>query len=469
MKNTTPHKGLPSGTLARKTLVIGLDGATFAAFDAAGVPRLDGLMGSGMTAVSNLFASPMAPTLSAPAWSSIATGVWPDKHRVLENSFAGAEFDRYPDFLSRLKQAIPGASTAVVGTWAPIPGTLFCNAADVRLAGRDDAETVLRAADYLTNGNPDGMFVHLDEVDEAGHSSGTASGAYLTALRRADERVGQLLDAVRRRPEYAVEEWLIMVVADHGHTAAGGHGGHSAEERQVFVIVNGPGIEPGSVRHDVKLTDIAPSVLRHAGIAVDTGWDLDGRCIQDLMPDAFDGVRGELIARAGSPAAAFDGVSVPHGWSVDNSAMPEGGVTGWRGWTFTTDDLWTGTGRGQGRETSVRHRNVFAVADSANWGGAGAFHSTLISPDFQITEGSTAALSFAGNFRAGGSQAGDVLVSFDGAAPQLVRSYRSDSNGFERIKLDVPAGATQAAVHFRYTGTGGAFWTVDQVLIQPSE
>lgn len=469
-----PYEGLPSGTLTQKTLVIGVDGASFAKFGAAGVPNLEALMGAGITATSNLFANPMAPTVSGPAWSSIATGVWPDKHTVKDNNFTAPNFGKYPDYLSRLEQATPEASTAVVGTWSPVPNTIFGPGVDLRLPGGNDAGTTAKAADYLAHGNPDSMFVHLDEVDGAGHSGGTETEAYLKALNRADGQVGQLIEAVRQRPSYSDEEWLIVVTSDHGHTLTGGHGGNSAGERQVFVIAQGGGIKPGSVRHDVKIADIAPTALRHAGIKASAEWDLDGRSIKDLAGDDFDTLRGQLQVRVDEtkPAADLKGwtTTAPEGWSIDNSAMPTGGVTEWSGWSFTTDEFWTSTDRGQGRETSVRNRNVFAVADSDEWDdkphAAGQFDSTLISPDFRVKGGTTAALTFASNYRVDGPQTGDVYVSYDGGAPQLVKSYRSNSNGFERIELDVPAGAKQAKVHFHYTGTNSAFWTVDQLDIQ---
>lgn len=82
-----PYKDLPSGTKTTKTLVIGLDGATFSTFARAGVPHLQGLMAEGLTSTSNLYANPMAPTVSGAGWSTIATGVWPDKHNVVDNNF----------------------------------------------------------------------------------------------------------------------------------------------------------------------------------------------------------------------------------------------------------------------------------------------------------------------------------------------------------------------------------------------
>ncbi|MEU0833477.1 alkaline phosphatase family protein [Streptomyces sp. NPDC005969] len=472
-----PYAGLPSGSKQAKTLVIGIDGATFDAFARADVPHLERLMAEGMTARSNLYANPMAPTVSGAGWSSIATGVWPDKHNVKDNNFTDPKYGQYPDYATRLETADPTTSTLVVGTWSPVPQIIFGSATDLRIAGGNDENTTAKAADYLAHGNPDSTFVHLDEVDGAGHASGSASDAYLKALTTVDGQVGRLLDAVASRPTYAKENWLVVITADHGHTPTGGHGGNTPLERGTFVIARGQGIEPGSVRNDVKITDIAPTVLRHEGVATDPAWNLDGTALSELKPDAFDALRDSLrtpVDETKLPAGTKGWTNTaPDGWTIDNSKMPAGGVTEWRGWSFATDEFWTNAERGQGRETNVRARNVFAVADSDEWDDkahdAGQFDSTLVSPAFPLNGAATANVSYATNYLIDGPQTGDVYVSYDGGTPQLVKSYRANTNTVEHLQLNVPAGAQSAKLSFRYTGTNSAFWTVDQVAFgQPN-
>ncbi|MEV4558100.1 hypothetical protein AB0K51_14065 [Kitasatospora sp. NPDC049285] len=163
--------------------------------------------------------------------------------------------------------------------------------------------------------------------------------------------------------------------------------------------------------------------------------------------------------------------TAPTGWSIDNSAMPSGGVSEWRGWAFATDEFWSNTDLGQGREGNVRARDVFAVADSDEWDdkahGAGPFDSTLISPAFPVTGGAPATVSYVTDYRVDGPQTGEVSVSFDGGAPQLLKSYGADLNGVESLPVAVPAGASTARLRFRYTGTNSSFWTVDQVTVSP--
>ncbi|MFJ8741579.1 alkaline phosphatase family protein [Embleya sp. NPDC127516] len=469
---------LPGGTKKAKTLVIGIDGLRFDKLRSGDAPNLKALMAGGVTASSNLYAQPFAPTVSGPGWSTIATGVWPDKHGVHDNSFAGSQYDKYPDFATRLETAQPAASTLVVGAWEPISSKIFSPKVDVRVSTdeNDDLATA-DTAQYLSTGNPDVAFMHLDAVDGAGHNNGGSSVEYAQAVREADTRVGRVLDALRGRATYAQEDWLIMVTTDHGHTDSGGHGGDTPQERQTFVIANGGGMPAGTVRDDVRLVDIAPTVLKHEGVRIDPAWGLDGQPIDEIKADAFDALRptlSERVDETGIPAGVKGFThTTPQGWSIDNSAMPTGGVTEWRGWSFTTDEFFTrAEGNAQAREGNVRSRNVFAVADSDEWDdkahAAGQFDSTLVSPAYPVEGKAKAELSYVSDYQVDGPQTGDVYVSWDGGAPKPIKSYRANTNQVERLTLDVPAGAETAQIRFRYTGTNSRFWAIDQVSLTTS-
>ncbi|WP_393100440.1 alkaline phosphatase family protein [Streptomyces sp. LN325] len=460
-----------------KVLVIGLDGTLLNRIKDADAPNLDALMAAGLTAPSSIYANPFAPTLSGPGWSTIITGVWPDKHNVKDNNFTGQKFAQYPDFLTRIETAKPSLSTYAVSSWAPITDTVFSSKVDTRVStpsAEYDPGTTSRAVARLRDADPDAVFVQLDNVDHAGHSYGAASSQYLDALHGVDTQVGQLVAAVKGRASYPNEDWLIMVTADHGHTDAGGHGGSSRPERQTFMIATGTGTAPGSVRYDVRMPDVAASALAHLGIAIDPAWGLDGRPLQQPVADDFDTLRPQLGTRVDESGIGAGILGFTHtppaGWSVDNSAMGTGGVTEWRGWSFTTDEFWTAAQVDQQRESNVRARNVFAVADGDEWNDksvTGTFDSTLVSPAHPVTGGTTATLTYTTYYREEAPQKGEVLVSYDGAAPVAVRTYTADvPSRTETVALQVPAGAKTARVRFRYTGGNNWYWVIDGVRIE---
>ncbi|MFD7394499.1 alkaline phosphatase family protein [Streptomyces virginiae] len=466
-----------------KVLVIGIDGAVLDRVKVAAAPNLNGLMAQGLTARSTLYAGPMAATSSGPGWSTIATGVWPDKHGVKDNSFIGKNYAAHPDFLTRIENAKPALNTYAAADWEPITSTdqngpIFSSKVDKRLSLKgdrdgyrtEDPKVAAAAAVELRDQNPDAAFVYLGEIDAAGHSYGAASQQYLDTIARVDTLVGQLLTAVKNRPTYAQENWKILVSTDHGHTDSGGHGGSTIQERGTFVIAKGPGIPAGSVRSDVRLVDVAATALAQVGVS---GTGLDGVPLNAPDDDPFDTLRPNLQARVdetGIPAGVKGFTHTPPaGWSVDNSKMGTGGVTEWAGWAFATDEFWTQAQRDQWRELNVRSRDVFAVADSDEWDDkshTGTFDSALVTPKWAVSGGSTRNLTFQTHYRHEAGQTAQVLVSYNGAAPTVVKTYTADAVAkAESLALQVPAGATDVQVRFRYSGTNNWFWTVDNVRL----
>ncbi|MFE6079562.1 alkaline phosphatase family protein [Streptomyces virginiae] len=466
-----------------KVLVIGIDGAVLDRVKVAAAPNLNGLMAQGLTARSTLYAGPMAATSSGPGWSTIATGVWPDKHGVKDNSFIGKNYAAHPDFLTRIENAKPALNTYAAADWEPVTSTdqngpIFSSKVDKRLSLKgdrdgyrtEDPKVAAAAAAELRDQNPDAAFVYLGEIDAAGHSYGAASQQYLDTIARVDTLVGQLLTAVKNRPTYAQENWKILVSTDHGHTDSGGHGGSTIQERGTFVIAKGPGIPAGSVRSDVRLVDVAATALAQVGVS---GTGLDGVPLNAPDDDPFDTLRPNLQARVdetGIPAGVKGFTHTPPaGWSVDNSKMGTGGVTEWAGWAFATDEFWTQAQRDQWRELNVRSRDVFAVADSDEWDDkshTGTFDSALVTPKWAVSGGSTRNLTFQTHYRHEAGQTAQVLVSYNGAAPTVVKTYTADAVAkAESLALQVPAGATDVQVRFRYSGTNNWFWTVDNVRL----
>ncbi|MER5729465.1 alkaline phosphatase family protein [Streptomyces sp. NPDC002138] len=480
-----PATAAPAAAAAavNKVLVIGIDGTVLDRVKVADAPNLNGLMAQGLTARSTLYANPMAATSSGPGWSTIATGVWPDKHGVKDNSFTGKNYTAYPDFLTRAENADPALNTYAAADWEPITSTdqngpIFSPKVDKRLSlkgdrdgyGSEDPKIAAAASAELRDQNPDAAFVYFGEIDHAGHASGAASQEYLNTIGRVDKLVGQLLTAVQARPTYGQENWKILVTTDHGHTDAGGHGGSTIQERGTFVIAKGAGIPAGSVRSDVRLVDVAATALQQVGVSTA---GLDGVPLDAPDSDPFDTLRPNLQARVdetGIPAGVKGFTHTPPaGWAVDNSKMGTGGVSEWAGWAFATDEFWSQSQRDQWRELNVRSRDVFAVADSDEWDDkshTGTFDSTLVTPKWAVTGGTTKTLAFQTHYRHEAGQTAQVLVSYNGGAPAVVKSYTADAVAkSEALSLQVPAGATDVQVRFRYSGTNNWYWTVDNVTL----
>ncbi|HEX9692512.1 MAG TPA: alkaline phosphatase family protein [Gemmatimonadales bacterium] len=278
--------GCASPARAPKVLLIGLDGVRVDKLVEATTPNIDALVATGALSMT---AHTGRPTVSGPGWSSMLIGVWPEKHGVLGNDFAGNAYGAYPDFLTRLEQVDPTFRTYAVVDWPPLASTasngpLLSGAIDsIALVDGDvigygpaDSISAELAADYLATGEVDAAFVYLGNIDVVGHETSSLDPAYRMAIETADRQVGTLLNAVRSRPTYAGEDWLILMSTDHGRRDDGGHGGNSALEQTIFVLASGPGVRVGSIEPSPGIVDVAATALVHLGVALDSSWRLDG-------------------------------------------------------------------------------------------------------------------------------------------------------------------------------------------------
>lgn len=274
------------GPVKKKVIVIGIDGVGPGPLADVPTPNIDALIVEG--AYSDRARSGL-PTLSGPGWSSMLIGVWPEKHGVLNNDFRTNRYDEFPDFLTRIERVRPRLSTFVVADWLPLVaddagGPLFGDSPDVKIAlngyelgwAEADERSVAAATEHLRAADPDAMFVYLGNADETSHQTRGTGEEYRTAIALADRHVGRLVEAIRGRPTYADEDWLILVSTDHGRRPDGGHGGESEAERTIFYLAAGPSTVRGTLPGTPRIVDVAVTALAHLGIWLDPGWGLDG-------------------------------------------------------------------------------------------------------------------------------------------------------------------------------------------------
>ncbi|MEU6894902.1 alkaline phosphatase family protein [Streptomyces sp. NPDC046557] len=271
-----------------RVLVVGIDGVRYDLLQELPTPNLDGIAETGFLAPVEI--DPGTPTMSGPCWATIVTGVTPAKHGVWGNNFAGNRLDVFPDFATRLAR-LDGRRTFVAAGWDPLViqrdgGPLFrapsrlsyvAPAAHTAEAWEEcDEQITAEAVHVLSTSDPEVSFVYLGAVDETCHLLGCGDD-YRKAVIRADERLGRLLAAIRRRESCVEEAWTVLVVTDHGHVDAGGHGGDSPEERTAWLAGTGPHFPPGVPAGPVRHVDVAAQIYAALGRTIDPHWTLDGR------------------------------------------------------------------------------------------------------------------------------------------------------------------------------------------------
>jgi len=261
--------------LYKRVVFIGIDGAGNAVKDPqAGATHIKKLISEGAVTYE---AKAMLPTISAQNWGSMLHGVDPSKHK-LTNDIVGSkaypEANDFPSYMKLLKQERPMIKQASFATWSPInKGIIEDSSGAYKVNGGNDETTTQKAVDYIKaeGMNARSIFVHLDEVDGAGHTHGYYTPKFYEQVQKADQRVGRIVQALEE--EGLTEDTLIVITADHGGKGTG-HGGTSPEEQTVFWAAKGESIKPGTVLSgEVRVVDTAAVVAHALRLDIPANWD----------------------------------------------------------------------------------------------------------------------------------------------------------------------------------------------------
>ncbi|MBA3458164.1 MAG: alkaline phosphatase family protein [Deltaproteobacteria bacterium] len=249
------------------------------------------------------------PTWSRPNYVSILTGVPPSASGVRTNHHAtpvqldalmdrardaglsaasGTDYDVLPRLFLR-----PPTGASRVGIEVDIdqhsdrdvedPAAVGAvGAPDADLASPfDDARYAPWAGGFseagaaLAAGKAELVVLLVGVVDAAGHQHGGDSPEYRLAAETADRALVRALGRVDLAQD------AIIVVADHGHTDDGGHGGLEPEVVTVPLIAAGAGIDPEGRPRDARLIDIAPTVA--ALLAIPSPGHGLGRTLTEIL------------------------------------------------------------------------------------------------------------------------------------------------------------------------------------------
>lgn len=275
-----------------KVLFIGIDGVRYDALKQANTPNIDDLSKNGLFTYDSWHCG---ITSSGASWSSMMTGVWEQKHKVTSNSYNNADFATYPYFPNRAKECDPSLKAVEIITWDPMndptnsnngAGYVYNSGFDQSIDAGTHSQGAVTAATkiQMKDADLDILFIHYDEVDATGHGSGfdPNNPAYINAIQQVDKEIGEVVAALKARPTYAQEDWMILLTTDHGGVGTG-HGGNTNTERHIWWIASGDNVpnmeitgdDPGSYQMSSNpvdatklkatpvLTDIAVTALAH--------------------------------------------------------------------------------------------------------------------------------------------------------------------------------------------------------------
>jgi hypothetical protein len=314
----------PAPPLSRRVVLAVVDGLRLDA--SRRMPFLNRLRAAGVDAVA---ASPY-PTYSKPNYVTILTGVPPEASGVRTNRYPGvveldslmdrvraaawhaayaSDYEAMPRLFLRPRRAartgpVPDVDLmedeegrTVEDIEAALMADLRGDFDDARYAPwpgglRDAAEQTLQHDNAL-------VVLLIGLVDAAGHEYGGDSEEYAAAAAIADQILEEVLAAVDLSRD------TVVIVADHGHTDRGGHGGLEPEAVQVPLILAGAGVRAGAPVDGALLQDVAPTVARLLGLPP-PGHGLGRTLVEALAAD--DATRARIAAQDQARAARNDQV-----------------------------------------------------------------------------------------------------------------------------------------------------------------
>jgi len=275
---TTPTAA-PSATPAaiRHVVLITIDGLRPDALAAANAPNLAALRQAGAFSAA---AKAVLPSVTLVNHASILGGMSPAKHGITWNDdkHPADAIITGPTLFSVAHEA--GLSTAmVVGKkkfrHLVIPGTVD----QYVYAGYLDAQVAGKAIEIINAGLPNVLFIHLPNVDSAGHLTGWMSAGQLLAVAGADTEIGKIVAALKANNYW--DTTLLLITADHGGSDKA-HGSASPEDTTVPWLAVGPGVPAGkTLVTPIVAYDTAATALFALKLPIPPGWD--GKPVREIF------------------------------------------------------------------------------------------------------------------------------------------------------------------------------------------
>ncbi len=291
----------------KRVFIIGIDGAGRFIKEAE-TPNFDRIFKDGAV---DYTARAEVKTDSGPNWGAILTGASIFK-TGLQNGVTG-EKERtseteFPTVFTYVRKAFPQSELASFVNWNSINFGIIENDIGVNKQNIPNDEKLTDAiCEYFDGGNdPTLFFVQLDSVDHEGHSYGSKAKEYFEQIKKVDGYLGRIFDSIERNG--LMDDSLFIVVADHGHTVAGGHGGLTKRETDITLAVSGKTVvKGGNMDSDTRNRDIAAMTLLALGL--DKPETMSARIPANL----FNDIQGE---KRSFTADILDSVISPLAWII---------------------------------------------------------------------------------------------------------------------------------------------------------
>jgi len=212
-------------------LMVSMDAFRWDYPDLYNTPNLDRIAKQGVKADRLI---PSFPTVTFPNHYTIATGLYPDHHGLVNNSFPAPELGLYyrigdrtavenpafyggePIWITAMNQGIISASFFWVGSEAPIKGKHpdYWKKYDEGITYEERIDTVVKWLSYPPGKRPGFVTLYFDEPDATAHDTGPVSQEIEEVVVRLDSLIGVLRHKLSGLPHS--KRINLIVLSDHG-------------------------------------------------------------------------------------------------------------------------------------------------------------------------------------------------------------------------------------------------------------
>ncbi|MCB0213293.1 MAG: alkaline phosphatase family protein, partial [Anaerolineae bacterium] len=257
-------------------VLISIDGLRPDALEIADTPSLDALRVAGAYSPR---ARSVLPSVTLVNHASMLGGMGPDKHGITWNVLDPEAGKINGPTLFTVAHDAGLTSMMVVGKpkldHIVLPGSVdnFIH------AGYTDRPIVNQALDIVETDLPDILFIHLPDVDSAGHATGWMQPGQLAIISLTDGLIGEIVAGLKAQD--VLKNTLLIITSDHGGSGLA-HGTASAEDATIPWLAVGPGIRAGStIEQDIVMYDTAATILYALGLPIPDQWD--GKPITEIF------------------------------------------------------------------------------------------------------------------------------------------------------------------------------------------
>lgn len=230
-------------------VIVGIDGMGTTGVTNGDIPVMRKMMSEGAW---TMHARGVIPTVSMPNWAAIIMGAGPEQNGVTTNDWKPEKTritpactglaKTFPTIFGVLREQKPDANMAIFHDWSEFNILVEPGVPNVIEHTKGPETTINRAIEYFKQNRPLFMFIHLDNVDHAGHTEGWETPPYMQALNLADTLIGKLRDAIEEAA--GANKTIYLVTSDHGGTGKN-HGMSLMNELEIPWMISGPGVVKG--------------------------------------------------------------------------------------------------------------------------------------------------------------------------------------------------------------------------------